>query len=342
MSRADVGAYELEKLPPFYFYVDEFQNFANESFASILSEARKYNLALTVAHQYVDQMEDEVKSAVFGNVGTMVVFRVGATDAEVFEKEFAPVFTMDDIVNLSAYQVYLRLMIDGVGSQPFSARMLPPIEKPPISYEQAVIAYTRTTYAKPRFVVEEEIAKFYTPVVKDAPPKKSDQQYAQQPKAVPNNKPQESSKKEYRDHQEKEERVLKIRKITDDTPLPPKKIEPKKEEIGRDDVYHKNRSVEEVFHTPPAKQKEEPFVQKREKQKTLQTISVPKFDDKPAVSLKDALKKAMEDAQEERDTSSHDAKEDDSSQAVSVEDALPPRKKEVPEDVLRKLLEDEV
>jgi hypothetical protein len=107
-------------------------------------------------------------------------------------------------------------------------------------------------------------------------------------------------------------------------------------------VYHKNRSVEEVFHTPPAKQKEEPFVQKREKQKTLQTISVPKFDDKPAVSLKDALKKAMEDAQEERDTSSHDAKEDDSSQAVSVEDALPPRKKEVPEDVLRKLLEDEV
>lgn len=166
MSRADAGPYELEKLPPFYLYVDEFQNFANESFANILSEARKYNLALTVAHQYIEQMTDEVKAAVFGNVGTMITFRVGATDAEVFEKEFAPYFTMDDIVNLSAYQIYLRLMIDGQGSKPFSAKTLDQIPKPAHSFAQAVLAYSRITYAKPKFAVEEEIMKFYKPVQK--------------------------------------------------------------------------------------------------------------------------------------------------------------------------------
>ena len=166
MSRADVDPYEAEKLPPCYFYVDEFQNFANESFAGILSEARKYKLALTVAHQYIEQMTDEVKSAVFGNVGTMITFRVGATDAEVFEKEFAPYFILDDFVNLSAYQIYIRLMIDSQGSRPFSARTLPPITLPAQSHGQAVIAFSRNTYAKPKFIVEEEIMEFYKPVPK--------------------------------------------------------------------------------------------------------------------------------------------------------------------------------
>ena len=90
MSRADLHDAELQLRPHFYLYVDEFQNFANESFADILSEARKYKLDLTVAHQYIEQMSDEVRAAVFGNVGTMVTFRVGAYDAEVLEKEFAP------------------------------------------------------------------------------------------------------------------------------------------------------------------------------------------------------------------------------------------------------------
>lgn len=166
MSRADIDPYEAEKLPPCYFYVDEFQNFANESFASILSEARKYKLALTVAHQYIEQMTDEVKSAVFGNVGTMITFRIGATDAEVFEKEFAPKFILDDFVNLSAYQIYLRLMIDGQGSQPFSAKTLPRPMRPVQSYAQAVIAYSRSTYAKPKFMVEDEIMEFYKPAPK--------------------------------------------------------------------------------------------------------------------------------------------------------------------------------
>lgn len=185
MSRADAGPYALEKLPPFYFYVDEFQNFANESFASILSEARKYKLALTVAHQYVEQMTDEVKAAVFGNVGTMVVFRVGATDAEIFEKEFAPYFIMDDIVNLSAFQIYLRLMIDGVGSKPFSASTLSPIKKTEETHADEVIAYSRNTYSRLKKVVEEEIADFYIPMKREEvikkPAQTSSYAYAQAP-----------------------------------------------------------------------------------------------------------------------------------------------------------------
>ena len=92
MSRAEISQSEIDKLPPFYFYVDEFQNFANESFAQILSEARKYKLCLTVANQYVTQMVDEVRDAILGNVGSMVTFRIGPSDAEIFEKGIAPTY----------------------------------------------------------------------------------------------------------------------------------------------------------------------------------------------------------------------------------------------------------
>lgn len=166
MSRADVGAGNLQKLPNFFFFVDEFQNFANESFADILSEARKYKLNLTVAHQYVDQMEEQVSSAIFGNVGTMITFRVGATDAEVFEKQFAPTFTAEDIVNLGKFQIYLSLMIDGIGSRPFSARTLAPVDKPGPSMREHVIAFSRANFAQPRQGVEERIAKWYEPIKK--------------------------------------------------------------------------------------------------------------------------------------------------------------------------------
>jgi len=158
MSRADVPASEQRKLPPFYLYVDEFQNFANRSFADILSEARKYKLALTVAHQYIEQMEDEVRAAVFGNVGTMMTFRVGAYDAEVLEKEFAPVFTADDLVNLGRFQLYLKLMIDGVSSQPFSGVTMPPIEEPEVSHRDRVVACSRALYSRPRAEVEKDIS----------------------------------------------------------------------------------------------------------------------------------------------------------------------------------------
>lgn len=154
MSRADLSSDQLAKLPPFYFYVDEFQNFANETFAEILSEARKYKLNLTIAHQYIEQMEEPVRDAVFGNVGTTVVFRVGPFDAEVLETIFLPKFTKEDIVALDRRQIYITLMIDGVGSAPFSAVTIPPIEPPPVSHKNDVIASSRTQFAVPRANVE--------------------------------------------------------------------------------------------------------------------------------------------------------------------------------------------
>ncbi len=155
MSRADQGPHEIELLPDFSLFVDEFQSFANESFADILSEARKYKLNLHIAHQYVEQMPEEVRSAVFGNVGTLITFRVGSTDAELFEKEFAPTFTQEDIVNLGLYQFYLRLMIDGVGSKPFSARSLPPLAVPEENNIVAVIDSSRSQFSRSRIEVEE-------------------------------------------------------------------------------------------------------------------------------------------------------------------------------------------
>ncbi len=164
MSRADTTPETLKALPPFYLYVDEFQSFANESFADILSEARKYKLALTIAHQYIEQMSEEVRAAVFGNVGTMVAFRVGAYDAEVLEKEFAPTFEIEDIVNLGARQIYLKLMINGQGSAPFSATTLPPIAPLLQSFAVEVVEASRKQFARPRAVVEEEIKKWHEPV----------------------------------------------------------------------------------------------------------------------------------------------------------------------------------
>ena len=169
MSRADVTETELQKLPNFYLYVDEFQSFANKSFADILSEARKYKLNLTLAHQYIEQMEEEVSAAVFGNVGTMAVFRVGAFDAEFLEKEFAPAIMAEDLVNLGIYQIYIKLMIDGVTSSPFSAVTIPPIERQPESYREQVIEHSRATFARPRLLVEKEIIEWHAPIL--PPPK---------------------------------------------------------------------------------------------------------------------------------------------------------------------------
>jgi hypothetical protein len=157
MSRSEISEAELKVCAPLYFYVDEFQNFANESFADILSEARKYKLALTVANQYVAQMTDEVRDAILGNVGTMVTFRIGPNDAELFEKEFAPTFVKEDLVNLGFAQIYLRLMIDGMGSRPFSARTILGPAAPENSPKEEAITRSRKLYARPRAQVEEEI-----------------------------------------------------------------------------------------------------------------------------------------------------------------------------------------
>ena len=149
-----------ESRKDFYLYVDEFQNFATESFVNILSEARKYRLCLVLGHQYIAQMEEEVRDAVFGNIGTLVSFRVGAEDAEYLEKEFIPDFTATDLVNLAKYNIYLKLMIDGIAGRPFSAETLPPFSLPPKSNREKIIKVSRERYSTSRQVVEEKINRW--------------------------------------------------------------------------------------------------------------------------------------------------------------------------------------
>ncbi len=161
MSRADLPPEKMREMPNFYFFVDEFQSFANATFANILSEARKYHLNLTIAHQYITQMEEEVRDAVFGNVGTIISFRVGPLDAELLETIFAPQFTATDVVNLAFAQIYLTLMIDGIGSQPFSATTLPPIAPPVSSCKEMAIAASREQFTRTRAEVEEMVHKFH-------------------------------------------------------------------------------------------------------------------------------------------------------------------------------------
>jgi CxxC-x17-CxxC domain-containing protein len=160
MSRVDMPE-NVRK--DFYLYVDEFQNFATDSFANILSEARKYRLNLIMAHQYIEQLNETVKFSVFGNVGTFIVFRVGAADAEALVPEFTPTFTEEDIVNLPKYEIYLKLMIDGIASEPFSARGLRPLREDEVTgNEEKVIKVSRERYAKDRKVVEDKINRWHS------------------------------------------------------------------------------------------------------------------------------------------------------------------------------------
>ncbi|MFA7662382.1 MAG: type IV secretion system DNA-binding domain-containing protein [Patescibacteria group bacterium] len=165
MSRVDTPEEERQD---FHLYVDEFQNFATESFATILSEARKYHLNLIMGHQYITQMDEMVRDAVFGNVGTMVVFRVGAADAEYLAKEFEPIFTETDIVNLPKWKIYLKLMIDGVARNPFSANTLPPYPMPEKSYKDKILMVSREHYAVRREIIEEKITRWVTSNEDDA------------------------------------------------------------------------------------------------------------------------------------------------------------------------------
>src|SRR2546428_5047778 len=124
LSRAELGEADRRD---FYLYTDEFPSFTTTSFAGMLSEMRKYHVSLVLAHQYMDQLDEAVRGAVLGNVGTMIAFRVGLSDAEVLEKEFYPEFTAGDFVNLPNYSLYLKLMVDGTVTRPFSADTLPPV-----------------------------------------------------------------------------------------------------------------------------------------------------------------------------------------------------------------------
>lgn len=196
MSRADESPMRMAKLPRFYFYVDEFQSMMNDAFADILSESRKYKLALTLANQYIEQMEEKVREAVFGNVGTLIVFRVGPFDAEVLKTVFEPTFVAEDLVGLGLGQIYLTLMIDGVGSPPFSAQTIPPITAPSITYREDVIVSSRTHYARPRADIEAHIMQKqseFAPPPKTEKPKDRPWGNDRRPQDRPLERPQERS-----------------------------------------------------------------------------------------------------------------------------------------------------
>jgi hypothetical protein len=158
MSRADIPEKERKD---FYLYVDEFQNFATDAFATILSEARKYKLNLTMANQYIAQMPDEVRDAVFGNVGSIVTFQVGFDDAEYFSNQFSEEVLPNDIVSMAKYTAYTKLMIDGMPSKTFSLSTLPPpnIGEDPERREK-IVRLSRERYCKPREVVEDKIKRW--------------------------------------------------------------------------------------------------------------------------------------------------------------------------------------
>lgn len=163
MSRTDIPEKQRKD---FYLYVDEFQNFATESFATILSEARKYRLALTLAHQYIGQLtigdnNSALRDAVFGNVGSMTSFQIGSDDAEELSMQFEEMVDQNDILSLPKYHAYMRLMVDGMASKPFSVSTLPP---PKLEEDERRVELirraSRERYCEKRAVVEEKIGKW--------------------------------------------------------------------------------------------------------------------------------------------------------------------------------------
>ena len=153
LARADVP--EAQRVP-FYLYVDEFQNFATDSFANILSEARKYRLSLTMAHQYVSQLNDVVKKTVFGNVGSIISFRIGPEDALLMEKEFEPVFSAQDIVNLGVQEIYLKLSIDDEVKEAFSGKTLR-VPESTFNFREQIVQFTRENFCRNKESAEKEL-----------------------------------------------------------------------------------------------------------------------------------------------------------------------------------------
>jgi hypothetical protein len=147
--------------PPFYLYADEFQHFVNDSVATILAESRKFGLGLTLAHQYLGQLTDRVRDAVLGNVGNLILFRLGAEDAAAIEPELAPTFTAYDLANLPRYHAAVKLTARGEMLAPFSAASLTPLPEPPGGRERRhrILAQSRTRYGQPRDAIERAIAQ---------------------------------------------------------------------------------------------------------------------------------------------------------------------------------------
>lgn len=157
LSRVDDRS---KSYPPFFLHIDEFQNVTTDSIASILSEARKYKLGLTVAHQFIAQLTDEIRDAVFGNVGSLAAFRVGSEDTDVLEKQFDPVFAAKDLMNIENYHAYVRVLANGTPTKPFSIKTLPPSETSSERVE-ALIEQSYERYGRDREEVEAEIQARY-------------------------------------------------------------------------------------------------------------------------------------------------------------------------------------
>lgn len=153
------GELPEEDRKDFYLYVDEFHSFSTDAFPGALAEARKYRLCLTLANQYIEQLTPDIRSAVFGNTGTLISFKVGARDAEDLEAEFAPTFSAQDLVGLGRYEAYVKLLVDGVSSQPFSCTTLPPIQKA-YGRGENIRRRSREKYGRPRSVVEDKINRW--------------------------------------------------------------------------------------------------------------------------------------------------------------------------------------
>jgi uncharacterized protein DUF87 len=148
----------------FYLFIDEFQNFSTDAFASILAEARKYRSCLILSHQYIDQLPPPIRQAVFGNVGTLISFRVGYTDAEVLEKEFGNTFPASAIADLARYEAVVKLLENGSSREPFRAKMLPPFENP-IGRKEKLIARSRERFATKRAIIEDKLNRWMASIV---------------------------------------------------------------------------------------------------------------------------------------------------------------------------------
>ena len=158
LSRSDVPEYEKRR--DFYLYIDEFQNITTDSIATILSEARKYRLNLIVAHQFIKQLQENIRNAVFGNVGSLAAFRIGSDDGEFMEKQFAPAFKAPDLLNIDNYNCYVKLLIRGETTPPFSLKTYPP-EKGDRETAAIIKEISRTKYGRPKDEIEQEIVEKY-------------------------------------------------------------------------------------------------------------------------------------------------------------------------------------
>ncbi len=161
LSRVDS---DIKNLPPFYLYIDEFQNITTDSISQILSEARKYKLSLNIAHQYISQIDEDIKNAVFGNVGSLAVFRVGSEDAEFLEKQFLPTFSSKDIIGLKNHNAYIKLLVGGEPVKPFNIKTLAPEEGSELNLIRAK-EISSEKYGREKALVDREIEEKFRQLI---------------------------------------------------------------------------------------------------------------------------------------------------------------------------------